>query len=753
MSASKNLGKVFMTPKGIWDKNSNYTKLDIVTNKIGKISCGYIATTDIEKNIEITDNRWLKLFELLDGDLTEEYKAVQTDVANKATDVDTNKKAVDLIYSQMQKLYDVEISTTTPTNERTGLWINPDDISGVINIPEIKDDEVSDVDTWSSKKIDKETGSLKSDISTKITKFYASSQGETHLADSDNGKIQDMMLYGKSEQKQYSGKNLVKATLESTTKNGITCTNNGDGTYTLNGTANGGDDTTVPFNVGHMIAKSGKYIVVGCPKGGSSEKYNIRIGKDNIPWGTYLSSDLGNGRLIDVTENTPITLTFMIKTGYTCNNVLFKPMIVDASLYPDTAYDDFEPYTGGIPSPNPDYPQEIKSVVNPTVKVCGKNLLNATLQTTTVNGVTCTANGDGTYTLNGTATTITTFDIAQDVSCSSFRLVGCPVGGAHDASYELQARTNNLIYGYDTGDGKNIKADENFFIRIRINTGINCNNLLFKPMIVDASLYPDATYDDFEPYHKQTVTLPYTLNAIPVSSGGNVTIDGQQYIADYVDVERGKLVRMVYVLDASANADMFRNYWEGETDGKQYLIRTDFASPPFSIEENAQTWCNKYNLLSNNFEYTRFDDCLGKKSCVYIGNPRSIQIYLSLYNQKLSTIKEQREWLKNNQTYIYVPLNTPEEADLTTEEIAAFKALATYYPITNISINSEQLDGYAVFNYPISMENGWNYVKQQIGDTREYIYDMDARAQDTDLQAAEAYVNSEYAVALTELEV
>ena len=70
--AIKNLGKVFMTPKGQWDKTLSYTKLDIVTNKVGKISSGYIATTDIEKNIEITDNRWLKLFELLDGDLTDE---------------------------------------------------------------------------------------------------------------------------------------------------------------------------------------------------------------------------------------------------------------------------------------------------------------------------------------------------------------------------------------------------------------------------------------------------------------------------------------------------------------------------------------------------------------------------------------------------------------------------------------------------------------------------------------------------------
>lgn len=608
MSASKNLGKVFMTPKGIWDKTLNYTKLDIVTNKVGKISCGYIATTDIEKNVEITDNRWLKLFELLDGDLTEEYKAVQTDVTNKATDVDTNKKAVDLIYSQMQKLYDVEISTTTPTNERTGLWINPDDISSIINIPEIKDNEVSDVDTWSSKKIDNVTNSLKEDISTKITKFYASSQGETHLADSDNGKIQDMMVYGKSEQKQYSG----------------------------------------------------------------------------------------------------------------------------------------------------------------------KNLLNATFQTTTVNGVTCTANGDGTYTLNGTATTITIFDIAQDVSCSSFRLVGCPVGGVHDASYELQARTNNLIYGYDTGDGKNIKADENFSIRIRINTGINCNNLLFKPMIVDASLYPDATYNDFEPYtggkpspspdypqeiksvvnpivkvankdgtQFKTATLPYTLNAIPVSSGGNVTIDGQQYIADYVDVERGKLVKKIKEISKDPIVLVRPT---NNPSKKRFILGKKFLK----AADNFNKWsCKCSNLQTLGVGTSATYGCV--ESCG-IDTGGDLYVYYE-ETSEFTTAEEFKAWWGKRDIQLMGILETPIEIDLTSEEIAAFKALVTYYPTTNISVNSEQLDGYTVFNYPISMENGWNYVKQQIGDTRNYIYDMDARTQDTDLQAAEAYVNSEYAVALTELEV
>lgn len=39
-------------------------------------------------------------------------------------------------------------------------------------------------------------GLLKEDLSNKITKFYASNQGETHITDSDSGKIQDMMIYG-----------------------------------------------------------------------------------------------------------------------------------------------------------------------------------------------------------------------------------------------------------------------------------------------------------------------------------------------------------------------------------------------------------------------------------------------------------------------------------------------------------------------------------------------------------------------------
>lgn len=221
-------------------------------------------------------------------------------------------------------------------------------------------------------------GSLKEDLSNKITKFYASNQGETHITDSDNGKIQDMIIYGKSSQ---------------------------DGT------------------------------------------------------------------------------------------------------------------------PTPENPVEIKSVVNPTVKVCGKNLLKATLQTATVNGVTCTNNGDGTYTLNGTASGENpSFRIGKIIAKSGRKLVGSPGAAGSYVSYLPNGTWNNVTE--EKGDGSIISnigkgTDE---IAIVVLNGTTVKNLLFKPMLTTDLT---ATYDDFEPYHEQTVTIPYTLNAIPVNSGGNVTIDGQ----------------------------------------------------------------------------------------------------------------------------------------------------------------------------------------------------------------------------------
>lgn len=592
---------------------------------------------------------------------------------------------------------------------------------------------------------DEKINSLKEDISTKITKFYASSQGETHLADSDNGKIMDMMLYGKSEQKQYSGKNLLNATLQTATVNGVTCTNNGDGTYTLNGTAsNGGAE----FLIAQFSGENGQKLL-GCP---SNSKCMLQA-IDRVTW-THVSSESGNGVIIKDSD-TLTHIRIFVSAGISVSNETIKPMLTTDLT---ATYDNFEPYTGGIPSPNPDYPQEIKSVVNPTVKVCGKNLLKATLESTTKKGITCTNNGDGTYTLNGTANggsdTTVSFNVGYTLAKSGRYIVtGCPNGGSNE-KYNLRIGKDNIPWGTyvnsDLGNGCLINVTDNtpITLNLMIKDGYTCNNVIFKPMIVDASLYPDATYDDFEPYHKQTVALPYTLNAIPVSSGGNVTIDGQQYIADYVDVERGKLVRMCkeYVITGSERLAM---YWLGNAS----YLRNVCCINNF---ENIVLYDGINPLAMSDMFIGKISENADDERAIYLmlrGSGDKTLAIKFLDSDGITTVDLAKQWLIEHKPKTVFVLSTPEEIDLTSEEVQAFKALATYYPTTNISINSEQLDGYTVFNYPISMQNGWNYVKQQIGDTRNYIYDMDARTQDTDLQAAEAYVNSEYAVALTELEV
>ena len=436
-----------------------------------------------------------------------------------------------------------------------------------------------------------ETSSLKKDISNKITKFYASSKGETHLADSDDGKIMDMMLYGKSEQKQYSGKNLLNYDAWKDTpitrgtaiyeNNGITLTATGRDCYSEMG-------EKFPDNAKIKVSE-GETLTFSWEESENKEGYIYIFGNGIATNG--VSTDNRTSKKLSYTVPSGVTfITFRFGVVTTGDTISYKNIQIEKG----SALTAYEPYTGGIPSPSPDYPQEIKSVVNPTVKV---------------------SNEDGTQ---------------------------------------------------------------------------------FK-----------------------TVTLPYTLNAIPVSSGGNVTIDGQQYIADYVDVEREKLVRMVDDVEA-------KNYtWDLYPGGNNMPRRFGMNDTiRFNMPADIRIMSSHFKQIAAN---TRTD--LSTWFQTYY-------IAITDMNEKWKNSEALIQWFSENNVHFYLPLKTPTEIDLTPEEIAAFKTLVTYYPTTNISVNSEQLDGYTVFNYPISMANGWNYVKKQLNDNRDYIYDMD-------IQSAEAYVNSE----------
>lgn len=539
----------------------------------------------------------------------------------------------------------------------------------------------------------KEIGLIKEDLSNKITKFYASNEGKNHLADSDNGKIMDMMLYGKSEQKQYSGKNLLELSDNQVQSENLKVQIN-QGIITFSGTVN--TDAFVREIDSFTVPSDGTYTI---STNSNSKKDSPRILfliNDNHQYESAF-----NGATKELNAGDVVRLYIRISSVGSYNGVTIKPMIEKGSEV--TSY---EPYTGGQPSPSPDYPQEIKSVVKPRVKVCGKNLLPFPYSNTskTQNGVTFDVQNDGTIHIYGIASVATYFNFSTNIEWGSEDFSNT------NEKYKL---VGNLFYNAN-----------NKILSYVVREGVTCDFIL-KPMVV-LNTETDLTY---EPYHEQTVTLPYTLNAIPVASNGNVTIDGQQYVSDYIDVERGKVVRCVKREPLSKNGRL------SSSSSPFYTYNLPSAKPKTITE--VFVLCN----------LAQFNSITTSNSQIGISSDGSNSLRMRL--DGYATLEQ---YTRLSAEIIY-ELATPQEIDLTSDQIQAFKSLATNYPVTNIEVSSDQLDGYTVFNYPISMANGWNYVKQQLNDNRDYIYDMDTKTQDIDTQAAEAYVNSAYAVALTELEV
>lgn len=546
-------------------------------------------------------------------------------------------------------------------------------------------------------------GSLKEDISNKITKFYASNQGETHLADSDKGLVQDIKIYGQSEQSSTTGAQLFNENIEIKNR-GVTIKINGS-TATFKGTVS--DEANARVNYQKNIKlKPGKY---------TASSSNEKIKADFLVEKANNETIYNDHIEIDGTEKVKIRVLFGLKPSAKGDviNETTNIMLNDGDIALP-----YEPYTGGQPSPSPEYPQEIKSVVNPVVKVCGKNLWNPIAKG-------YISNSDGSITANNKLDIAVTDFIktsGKDITVIA-RNFSPAIENAFAYRIGFYNAEKKWIKNIIPQDGNkyninrfNIKGTE--YIRVSAPSGVYDT--------IQIEIGSEAT--SYEPYKEQSIQLPYTLNAIPVASGGNITIDGQQYIADRVVEKDGvfgieRNIREIHTNTKTMNNSEEYPGWnkvEGVSDVTYYSVNPTADSRRLTFISNfTQTSFLQNNKGTNNILYY-IKHIIGYSQSELIAKAIDVDMYIRL------------------QDAIFEPLPGDIQAKLRT--------LVTNYPVTNISVTSDQLDGYTVFNYPISMANGWNYVKQQLNDNRDYIYDMD-------LQSAEAYVNSEYAVALTELEV
>lgn len=129
--------------------------------------------------------------------------------------------------------------------------------------------------------------------------------------------------------------NLLKPTLQTTTKNGVTCTNNNDGTYTFIGTAT----AETEFTFSTIKLKYGKYKLLDA------------LGYQRTSNNAWVKT-LHDGDIFEVDADKPILQIHMhFAQGTTANNLNKKPMIT-TNL--NATHDDFVSYTGNTGRLNAD---------------------------------------------------------------------------------------------------------------------------------------------------------------------------------------------------------------------------------------------------------------------------------------------------------------------------------------------------------------------------------------------------------------
>lgn len=354
------------------------------------------------------------------------------------------------------------------------------------------------------------------------------------------GRFADVLtefnIYGRSEQFSTTGAQLLNENIEIENR-GVTIKINGS-TATFVGTVSDESNSRVNYQK-KIKLKPGKYTASS-----SNEKivadFSVKKANDEIIYNSHIE--------IDGTEEVKIRVLFGLRPSAKGDviNETTNIMLNDGDIALP-----YEPYTGGKPSPSPDYPQEIKSVVSPTVKV-----------------------------------------------------------------------TNE--------DGLKVQS-------------VTLNNI--------------------------------TLNAIPVSSGGNVTVGGQQWVCDEVDLERGVKVQRVKSVDISS---LDKSFWVFRNDIDANVSATRYSNKAVIVDFRASAPAMS-NILP-----------AGVGNDVNTFRLVATPLYLYQFNldsSKFPTVKSWVEYLEANTVLIIYALATPIETPLTPAEIAAFNVFTTYYPVTIVENN------------------------------------------------------------------
>lgn len=301
-------------------------------------------------------------------------------------------------------------------------------------------------------------------------------------------------------------------------------------------------------------------------------------------------------------------------------------------------------------TPTPDAPVPIVSAGDGgslTVKVTGKNLLHLTDGSKTFRGVTIAAK-DGLISISGTATETgyAVLDIPPFITPGVLILsssIKSPVAALvsqtwdgilfQNAAAKMSDTATRLVFTVEQGQTYDLTG-----VKLQLELG--------------------TTATAYSPYREQLLTLPTPngLPGIPVTSGGNYTDpQGQQWVCDEVDLERGMKVQRVNAVDLSTcNITGVTKL----AATKRLAIRLPLKGKDYTVK----ALCNRLPYLVS----------FTSDTIHFYVDTNTVQVFISIDAKN----PEEGEYI------IFYVLDAPIETPLTPAEIATYKALTAYAPDT-----------------------------------------------------------------------
>lgn len=532
---------------------------------------------------------------------------------------------------------------------------------------------------------------LNEEVDLKVTQPYLNNNDSTHITSSDNGSLKNIVVKGNTVQNSTNGLNLLDFNnINTTTMYGITLTNNGDGSFSVKGQA------TSTFNIesNNFKVEEGDYKLIDYMKGiyptsePNASRLQIYSSNDNSGLTTlnkYSSEQVTTGHLIG---SDYYRFRFKFITGETYD-LTYKPM-----FYQD-GDGTFEPYTGGQPSPNPDYPQEVNGVSEINGKIIGKNLFDINKIKEISDAI--KRNDDGSLTITSTSA-----DSSVATKMALKDLADLEIGKTYIISFittgKKQIYLNEVKQYWGSDSVLTITQD-----MLNSNVHLYPKGTSSTDIVSGIQIEEASTATNYQPYQSQSFN--YTLSKPLYRLSDSVY--------DYIDLNRGKIVRNIGVItfDGSDDEDIRLS----PPDGSRRVYLYSFRNSILSIE-NINAYCK-----SNMFKFTNLwnNGIMSHNHLFYVS---STNIYVS-YNE-ITSLNDFKTWLNQNPITVVYQLATPTEEPLPPDLQTLLQSLKSYYPQTNIMFDTE-VEPYINFDYKLNLKS-WIEDK----DNEEIIYDKQNKEKD-----------------------